>query len=512
MTNSRQAPTLRTARIAALKGTALALVVAAGLAGATVLSTSTSPVAAAQNSVVSQVLTTTTFSELAAKVRPAVVSVQVRRGGKGDDSAPETSERGRSMEEFFKRFFNNPDDARRFGRRFGGGPNQQHRRRRSSAQGSGFVISPEGHVVTNHHVVADAQKIVVVMDDGKEYTAELIGSDPRSDLAVLKIKSDKKFPTVKFSQSQSRVGDWVMAVGNPFGLGGSVSTGIVSARGREIGSGPYDYIQIDAAVNKGNSGGPAFNLAGEVVGVNTAIFSPNGGSVGVGFAIPAALVRNVVGEILDKGKVTRGWLGVAIQTVTPDIAQSLGLDEARGALVSETTQNGPADDAGVKPGDTILQVNDSKIDSTRDLARKIARLDPGATAQVLVLRDGVEKTITVEIGTLPSREKLAKRMQRDEWQPTYSSLGLGVAPAREVEGDANARGLVITRVKPGSEADEKGLRTGDRILNVAGTDVDSPSALERVLNAASKSGQEAVLVQVRSRNSNRFVALQLDKT
>lgn len=511
MTQPLHQNSYRKARRAALKGTALALVVTAGLVGATVLTSYSSPVVAAQNTTTSQVLTTTTFSELAAKVRPAVVSVQVRRGDGSKDSAKSTSERERSFEEFFKRFFNDPEGARRFGRRFGGTPERPHRRG-GSAQGSGFVVSAEGHVVTNQHVVADADKIVVVMNDGTEYPAEVIGSDQRSDLAVLKIKSDKTFTTVGFAKTETKVGDWVMAVGNPFGLGGSVSTGIVSARGREIGSGPYDYIQIDAAVNKGNSGGPAFNLAGEVVGVNTAIFSPNGGSVGVGFAIPAALVRDVVAEILDNGKVTRGWLGVAIQTVTPDIAKSLGLDEPRGALVSETTQNGPADDAGVKPGDTILQVNDAKIASTRDLARKVANLDPGAVARVLVLRDGEKKTIKVEIGTLPSREKLAKRMQRDEWQPTYSSLGLGVAPAREVDGDASARGLVITRVKPGSEADEKGLRTGDRIMSVAGTDVDSPDTLERVLNAASKKGQQAVLVQVRSRDNSRFVALQLDKT
>ncbi|MFV2092230.1 MAG: Do family serine endopeptidase [Hyphomicrobiales bacterium] len=511
MHKSSQQKPYRTARTAALKGTALALLVAAGLAGATLLTTNSTPVIAAQNTSATQVLTTTTFSELAARVSPAVVSVRVTRGVKENVKDEETSGSDRPYEEFFKRFFNDPESAKRFGRRFGKKPSRPHSRG-GSAQGSGFVISPKGFVVTNEHVVADAEKITVVMNDGKEYLAKVVGSDARSDLAVLKTQPDNTFSAVKFSEAETRVGDWVMAVGNPFGLGGSVSTGIVSARGRQIGSGPYDdFLQIDAAVNRGNSGGPAFNLAGDVIGINTAIFSPNGGSVGVGFAIPASLARNVVAEILDKGKVTRGWLGVAIQTVTPDIAASLGLDEPSGALVSEVTQNGPADDSGIQPGDTILQVNGNKIDSPRDLARKVADITPGATTRVLVMRDGKEKTIKVEIGTLPSREKLAKRMQRDEWQPTYSNLGLGVAPAREVDGDVDARGLVITRVKPGSEADTKGLRTGDRIMAVGGTDVNSPAALERLLSAASKNGQKAVLVQVRNRAGNRFIALQLDK-
>ena len=256
------------------------------------------------------------------------------------------------------------------------------------AQGSGFVISADGYVVTNNHVIDGAEKISVSFDRDNKYDAELIGTDPRTDVALLKIKSDKKFEFVRLASKDARVGDWVIAVGNPFGLGGTVTAGIVSASGRDIGSGPYDFLQIDAAVNRGNSGGPTFNLDGDVIGVNTAIYSPSGGNVGIAFAIPAKTVGEVVAQLRSKGSVSRGWLGVKIENIDEDKAASLGLGQAHGALINEITTGGPASSSGLKAGDAITMVDNASIRDSRELARKIAEYSPGTTVQIQVMRYG----------------------------------------------------------------------------------------------------------------------------
>ena len=368
------------------------------------------------------------------------------------------------------------------------------------AQGSGFIISADGYAVTNNHVVKDAEEVSVTMKDGTEYQAEVIGTDPKTDLALIKIKTDKKFDYVAFTRTEPRVGDWVMAVGNPFGLGGSVTTGIISARGRDIGSGPYDdFLQIDAAINRGNSGGPAFNLEGEVVGINTAIFSPSGGSVGIGFAIPASTAENVIASLKDSGKVTRGWLGVQIQPVTEDIAESLGLSEAKGAIVADVTEDSPALAAGIKQGDTILKMDGKDIADSRDLARKVAQVKPGDDVSVTLVRDGKTMDLTVKIGVMPGEPKMASN-QGVESDPSVSleKLGLRLAPAQD------GAGVTITEVAPGSAAEQRGLKAGDTILEVAGTEVHAPSDVKKALGNVNK---KRVLLLVRSGAGQRFIAL-----
>ncbi|MEQ1718891.1 MAG: trypsin-like peptidase domain-containing protein, partial [Hyphomicrobium sp.] len=327
------------------------------------------------------------FADLVEKVKPSVVSVSVvgdggaakvadkgGKGGGGGMTIPELPE-DHPLHDFFK---NLPKDFGQ-GQGEGGGGGRQ---RPVQGQGSGFVVSADGYVVTNNHVIDGASKIQVAFDEGEKYEAKLIGTDQRTDIALLKIESSKMFPVVKLSDKAPRVGDWALAVGNPFGLGGTVTAGIVSALARDIGSGPYDYLQIDAAVNRGNSGGPTFNLDGEVIGVNTAIYSPSGGNVGIAFAVPAKTVIDVVEQLKKGGAVSRGWLGVKIQNVDEDTAASIGLANAKGALVSEVTANGPAAAAGIKAQDAILQINAEKIADSRELARKIAEFTPDTTVDV----------------------------------------------------------------------------------------------------------------------------------
>jgi serine protease Do len=370
------------------------------------------------------------------------------------------------------------------------------------AQGSGFIISADGYAVTNNHVVKDADQVSVTMKDGTEYKAEVIGTDPKTDLALIKIKSDTKFDYVTFTNSEPRVGDWVMAVGNPFGLGGTVTTGIISARGRDIGSGPYDdFLQIDAAINRGNSGGPAFNLEGEVVGINTAIFSPSGGSVGIGFAIPASTAQNVIASLKESGSVTRGWLGVQIQPVTEDIAESLGLAEAKGAIVADVTEDSPALAAGVRQGDTILKVGGKEVNDSRDLARKVAQLKPGQDVPMTLVRDGKTMELSVKIGAMPNEPKLASRQGNEpagEKTVSLADLGLKVTPAED------GNGVTITEVKPGSAAEDRGLKPGDIILEVAGTEVHAPADIRSALKSTDK---KRVLMLVKSGDAQRFIAL-----
>jgi serine protease Do len=376
------------------------------------------------------------------------------------------------------------------------------------AQGSGFVISADGYVVTNNHVVENATKVQVSFDENNKFDAEVVGTDPRTDLALLKIKSTKTFPFVKFSDNPGRVGDWVLAVGNPFGLGGTVTAGIISAFGRDIGSGPYDFVQIDAAVNRGNSGGPTFNLDGDVIGVNTAIYSPSGGSVGIAFDIPAKTAREVINQLKSTGSVSRGWLGVKIQNVDEDTAASLGLPEPKGALVSEVTANGPAQAAGLKAQDAILQVNADKIADSRDLARKIAELPPNSTVDVKVWRANHEETVKVKLGTFPgSKEELAKLEQGGGAGGTsateLSSLGLSLSPGKVKDG------VAIAEVDQSSDAAEKGLKAGDVILAISGQPVTSADDIVSGIKKARELNRKAVLLQVRSGDQTRFVAVQL---
>ncbi len=448
------------------------------------------------------------FADLAEKVRPAVVSIQVR----GERTSRRMSRNmpefnmpdlpdGHPLNEFFKRFRKE-------------GPGNDARPRRSMGQGSGFIISEDGYVVTNHHVVDDSTKITVILDGGDDYEADVIGTDERTDLALLKIKSKKTFAYVEFADETARVGDWVVAVGNPFGLGGTVTAGIVSAHKRDIGNGPYDFLQIDAAVNRGNSGGPAFGLNGKVVGVNTAIFSPSGGNVGIAFAVPAQLAKTVVAQLKSDGKVARGWLGVSIQSVSDDMAASFGFDEPKGAIVTKLSSGGPAAKSDMEVGDLILSVEGENIESSRDLARKIATINPKENITIKVLRDGKERDISVKLGTFPTSRQLAALNKDDK--PSASSdeqmdgLGLSIAPASSKPG-AGKKGVVITKVDPDSSAAEKGLRAGDVILKVGGKDVSNPEDVADSVKKAKDKGRTAVNMLVRSGENQRFIAIPLKK-
>ena len=383
-----------------------------------------------------------------------------------------------------------------------------------TGQGSGFFISGDGYAVTNNHVVDKAENVQVTTDDGKIYQAKVIGTDPRSDLALIKVDGRSDFPFVKFAEGNPRIGDWVLAVGNPFGLGGTVTAGIVSARGRDIGNGPYDdFIQIDAPVNKGNSGGPTFDVDGNVIGVNTAIFSPSGGSVGIAFAIPADTVKKVVSQLKDKGSVTRGWIGVQIQSVTPEIADSLGLTSAAGALVAEPQSGGPAAKAGIEAGDIITAVNGTTIKDARELARQIGGLPPGASVKLSILHKGAEKSVALTLGQLPNeREARADAGTNNDGAGTdVPRLGLTLAPAGQVAGSGN-EGVVVTNVDPNGVAADHGFKTGDVILDVGGKKVGNPNEVRDAIRDAQKDGKRTVLMRVKSGGEGtKFVALRLGK-
>jgi serine protease Do len=341
------------------------------------------------------------FADVIDRVKPAVVAVKVKVQNVADRDDDDESQQfsmpdlppGHPMERFFRQFRDGQDGSR--------GQRQQRPRQFGQSLGSGFFISADGYVVTNNHVVDKASEVQVTMDDGKVLDAKVVGTDSKTDLALLKVEG-KDFPYVQMAPQKARIGDWVVAIGNPFGLGGTVTAGIVSAQHRDIGAGPYDdFIQIDASVNKGNSGGPTFNLAGEVVGVNTAIFSPSGGNVGIAFAIPANTVEQVVASLKDKGSVTRGFIGVQMQPVTKEIAEAIGLKEPKGALVAEAIKDGPAAKAGIKTGDTIVAVDGEPVREAKDLSRKVAKVAPGKSVSVTVYRDGKERTVTLEVASQP---------------------------------------------------------------------------------------------------------------
>ena len=342
----------------------------------------------------------------------------------------------------------------------------------------------------------------------RTHDAKVIGTDPRTDLALIKVDGRGDFPFVKLAETTPRIGDWVVAVGNPFGLGGTVTAGIVSASGRDIGSGPYDdYIQIDAPVNKGNSGGPTFDMEGNVIGVNTAIFSPSGGSVGIAFDIPAETVKTVVAQLKDKGFVSRGWIGVQIQSVTSDIAEGLGLKGTEGALVAEPQADSPAAKAGIVPGDIITAVNGHVVKDAHDLAKQIGSMTPGTTVKLTVWRKGEEKSFSLTLGELPkSKEARATAPDSGAASTGLPKLGMTVAPAGEVAG-SGSEGVVITKVDPDGVASEHGLKSGDVILEVGGSKVATAADMRKALGEAQKNGKHAVLMRVKSDNTTKFVAV-----
>jgi serine protease Do len=449
------------------------------------------------------------FTGIVEKVRPAVVSVQVKteinavanRRIEGMDDLPP------GIEEFFRRF----GMPRGFGEDEGDG-SRPYQPRRGVSQGSGFFISQDGYLITNAHVVQDGSEYTVIMDDGSELEAKLIGKDERTDLALLKVDGDD-FTYVSLSQSEPKVGQWVLAMGNPFGLGGSVSAGIISARHRDIGSGPYDnYLQVDAPVNRGNSGGPIFNTSGEAVGVATAIYSPSGGNVGIAFAIPANIVQDVVSDLRDDGIVTRGWLGVQIQPVTKDIAESLGIESTEGAIVADALSGGPARDAGVEAGDVITKVDGKAVEDPKALSQMIAAMDPGQKIKVTVLRNGNSREVEVTLGDLndfDEQQQADASSQQNDDQPmqtgTLEDLGL------TVEANPNGDGVLVSSVDEDSPAADRGIEAGNVIVAVGSRIVTSPSDVEQAISEARDNDRDAVLFRVQGENGTRFVGVPFDR-
>jgi serine protease Do len=448
----------------------------------------------------------TGFADMVDRVKPSVISVKVTMNEKAVDADSKIDDGSDSpMERFFRRF-GGPDGMPK-------NPGRERRHGEMMGQGSGFFISSDGYAVTNNHVVDGADKVEVTTDAGTTYTAKVIGTDPRTDIALIKVEGRSDFPFVKLSEGKARIGDWVLAVGNPFGLGGTVTAGIVSASGRDIGSGPYDdYIQIDAPVNKGNSGGPSFNMQGEVVGVNTAIYSPSGGSVGIAFSIPASTVKTVIAQLKDKGSVSRGWIGVQIQPVTQDIADSLSLKKAEGALVADPQKDGPAAKAGVEAGDVITAVNGQTIKDARELARVIGGIAPGTPAKLDVLHQGKMKVVNLSLGQLPNAKEAKADVETGSKESNHGTevprLGLTIAPAGKVDG-AGKEGVAVTKVEPKSAAADRGLKKGDVILEVAGKSVSSSGDVSAALDAALTDKKSSVLMRLRSGDASHYVAVPL---
>jgi serine protease Do len=484
---------------AALLG-AVALAALGGMA----FETSVAPVDAAATSVQAPA-GPASFADVVDRVKPAVVSVKVKLSD-ADQVDDEDSQGMPGMPDI-------PKDSPfyRFFRHFGmpdqndGGEHGDRAPRHhfSQAQGSGFFISGDGYIVTNDHVVDHATEVTVTTADGKSMAAKVIGVDTKTDLALLKAQGND-FPYATFAAHSPRVGDWVIAVGNPFGLGGTVTAGIVSARGRDIGSGPYDdFLQIDAPVNHGNSGGPTFNAEGEVVGVNTAIFSPSGGSVGIGFAIASDVVQSVVQQLKESGSVTRGWIGVQIQNVTADLADDLGLKDEKGALVAAAQKDSPAAAAGVKSGDVITAVDGETVADPHDLARRIAAMGPKKTVKLAIIRNGSSMTIDVTLGTMPA-DKTANAESRnsdDNEGSALAKLGLTLRPAHGQDG------VVVAEVNPDGAAADKGLKQGDVILEVAGKLVNRPAEVVAAIDAAKSDGKKSVLVRVKSNDGEHYLTL-----
>ncbi len=453
------------------------------------------------------------FADLAAKLSPAVVNIStsqvVKRDGETKQQRPQLPP-GSPFEEYFKEFFDRQQQRNT--------PN-----RRATSLGSGFIIDPSGLVVTNNHVIEGADEISVILQDDTRLKAELVGRDAKTDLAILRVKSKKKLPYVKFGDSdKSRVGDWVVAIGNPFGLGGTVTAGIISARARNINAGPYDdFIQSDASINKGNSGGPMFNMDGEVIGINTAIYSPSGGSVGIGFAIPANLAKPIIAQLTKFGRARRGWLGVRIQTVTDELADSLGLDKARGALVADVTKGGPAESSKIQVGDVILSFDGKPIVEMRNLPRIVAETEVGKKVKVDVWRKGRKVTLNAKLGEFPEDKKpvLAKTSSKEKGDGKSATiLGLTMAPVsdelrRQFKLGKTVKGVLITKVANDSPASEKHIRAGSIIRKIGPEQkpVSSPAQVLSKVESARKAKLKSLLFLIERGGDSRFVALRLSK-
>jgi serine protease Do len=470
------------------------------------------------------------FADLAARLLPAVVNISstqnVQANGNGGPGAGPDMPMfppGSPFEQFFKDFLNRnrPNGGKP------GQPGQQGQNddqapvRRMQSLGSGFIIDPSGIIVTNNHVIEDADEITVTLQDNTSLKAKLIGKDERSDIALLKVDPDKPLSAVPFADSdKSRVGDWVLAIGNPFGLGGSVTAGIVSARGRDIHQGPYDdFIQTDASINRGNSGGPLFNLDGEVIGINTAIYSPSGGSIGIGFSIPANMAKNVVAQLREYGRARRGWLGVRIQEVTPEIAESLGLHDPNGAMVAGVSDDGPAAKAKIHNGDIILRFNNEDVKSWHNLPRIVAETAIGQNVPVTIWRDGKQQDIQVSVAELPDDQAQqasatvpAKPVTPQPAQ--IAGLGLSLAPITDdakskYQLNADQKGVVITNITPNSPAADRGLRPGDVIVEVQQEAVNSPSDVQDRVDRIRKQNRRSVLMLVQGQDGLRWIPLPL---
>ncbi len=442
------------------------------------------------------------FADLAERLLPTVVNIATTQVVE--------NRRGEEFEEFFKEFFE----------RRGGEPPPQ-RKRRASSLGSGFIIDSTGYIVTNYHVIKDADEITVRLQDDTLLEAELIGGDEKMDLALLKVESDTPLPATTWGSSeQTRIGDWVIAIGNPFGLGGTVTAGIVSARQRDINSGPYDdFIQTDAAINRGNSGGPMFNLDGEVIGVNTAIFSPSGGSIGIGFAIPSDRAKKIVLQLREFGEVRRGWLGVRIQTVTEELAEGLRLGKPRGALVASVTEDGPAEKGGILGGDVILEFDGREVSEMRKLPLMVAETPIGQEVEVVVWRKGDEKTVTIQLGELDDEQIARATTTPEAVEDTGKVPDLGLAlgritpELRERFGLAEKTdGVVITEVDSEGSAAEKGLKPGDVIVEVDQEKVDSPAQVAERVKKAKDEGYRVVTLLVFRQGDFQWVAVRIDKS
>jgi serine protease Do len=456
------------------------------------------------------------IADIAESVIDAVVNVSTSQTVESKPGAMPQLPPGSPFEEFFDEFFKNR-------RGQGENPERDHTPRRVNSLGSGFIIDASGLVVTNNHVIADADEITIILNDGSKLKAEIIGRDLKTDLALLKVKPDKPLKAVQFGDSEKlRLGEWVVAIGNPFSLGGTVTAGIVSARNRDINSGPYDnYIQTDAAINRGNSGGPLFNLNGEVIGINTAIISPSGGSIGIGFAVPSKTAVPVIDQLRRYGETRRGWLGVRIQQVTDEIADSLNLKPARGALVAGVDDKGPAKPAGIEPGDVIVNFDGHEIKEMRDLPRVVADTPVGKEVQVIVVRKGKEETRTVKLGRLEDGEKQAALTKHDtpalpeEKSVVKKTLGLNLTNMsddlrKRYKIKDGIKGVVITGVDDNSPASDKRISAGDVVVEVAQEPVSTADEVQSRIDQLKKDGRKsALLLLANGEGELRFVALAL---
>jgi len=456
------------------------------------------------------------FAPLVKKVLPSVVNISVTEKPAADEMSEQTFQGPQGpFDQFLRRFF---EQHGGLPHEFPGEPSQSGVKR--IALGSGFIIDPSGYIVTNNHVIGQAERVVVILQDGKKYTAKIIGRDLRTDLALLKIDAGHPLPSVNWGDSNAaQVGDWVVAVGNPFGLGGTVTTGIISARGRDIHEGQFDdFLQIDAPINRGNSGGPTFNLQGQVIGINTAIYSPNGGSVGIGFAIPSSIASRVITQLREHGKVERGWLGVQIQQVTPAIAASLGLHDGEGALVAVVTPNSAAAKAGLKQGDVVLSFNGAPIKKLRDLSRVVANTAPHSSSPMTVWRDGKSLTMNVTVGEAPENPQLASASepQQQENADQASALGMHFGPLtpaarRELQIGHDVQGVVITGVDGGSLADNLGFASGDIVQEINQHPVTSPQEAADALKAIAHSAHKDALLLLNRRGVTQYVGINMAK-